>query len=160
MKTLKIAGVLGCGMALLLAGQVALAEEAGKSEPKGKPGQRFAGMDKNGDGGISLEELIDARVVHITEWFHRADADGDGSLSPQEMRRAHHRQRQMMRPPRGGEGEGDGPGDEMDDDQGGDDKRGPMSRKDRMQRSGPAEGRGHARRPPPPPVDDDDDDQD
>ncbi len=42
-------------------------------------GMTFAVMDKNGDGGITRDELADTEMLH--QHFSAADNDGDGKLS-------------------------------------------------------------------------------
>lgn len=46
-------------------------------------GMTFAVMDKNGDGGVSLDELADTEMLH--EHFSVADSDSDGKLSTAEV---------------------------------------------------------------------------
>jgi len=43
----------------------------------------FADMDKNADGGISMDELTAGDMLHQT--FTATDTDGDGKLSPAEV---------------------------------------------------------------------------
>lgn len=43
----------------------------------------FAQMDKNGDGGVTHDELSDADMLH--QHFSVADADGDNKLSEAEI---------------------------------------------------------------------------
>lgn len=43
----------------------------------------FADMDKNADGGISMDELMAGDMLHQT--FTATDTDGDGKLSPAEV---------------------------------------------------------------------------
>jgi hypothetical protein len=46
-------------------------------------GLAFAAMDKNGDGGISKDELADTEMLY--QHFSAADTDGNGKLSSQEV---------------------------------------------------------------------------
>jgi len=46
-------------------------------------GLAFAAMDKNGDGGISKDELSDTEMLY--QHFSAADTDGNGKLSSQEV---------------------------------------------------------------------------
>jgi hypothetical protein len=46
-------------------------------------GLSFAAMDKNGDGGISKDELADTEMLY--QHFSAADTDGDGKLSSAEV---------------------------------------------------------------------------
>ncbi|MHB8912849.1 MAG: EF-hand domain-containing protein [Lysobacter sp.] len=46
-------------------------------------GMTFAAMDKNGDGGIALDELASTEMLH--EHFSAADGDSDGKLSQAEV---------------------------------------------------------------------------
>ncbi|WP_159015640.1 EF-hand domain-containing protein [Cognatiluteimonas profundi] len=46
-------------------------------------GLAFAAMDKNGDGGISKDELADTEMLY--QHFSAADTDGDGKLSSAEV---------------------------------------------------------------------------
>lgn len=46
-------------------------------------GLAFAAMDKNGDGGISKDELADTEMLY--QHFSAADTDGDGKLSAAEV---------------------------------------------------------------------------
>lgn len=46
-------------------------------------GMTFAAMDKNGDGGITHDELADTEMLHVH--FSAADTDGDGKLSSAEV---------------------------------------------------------------------------
>ncbi len=43
----------------------------------------FADMDKNHDGGVTHEEMMDTDMLH--QHFSVADADGDGKLSEAEI---------------------------------------------------------------------------
>jgi len=45
----------------------------------------FKMADENNDGQISQQEAIDAGNLVVGGWFFRADADGNGSVSKQEM---------------------------------------------------------------------------
>jgi len=51
---------------------------------------RFAGIDADSDGKVSRAELIGARdaraAARADRMIERADSDGDGALSPEEMR--------------------------------------------------------------------------
>jgi len=46
-------------------------------------GLAFAAMDKNGDGGISKDELSDTEMLY--QHFSAADTDGNGKLSSAEV---------------------------------------------------------------------------
>ncbi len=46
-------------------------------------GLSFAAMDKNGDGGISQDELADTEMLY--QHFAEADTNGDGKLSSDEV---------------------------------------------------------------------------
>jgi hypothetical protein len=46
-------------------------------------GMSFADMDKNKDGGITLDELADTEMLH--QHFSEADTNGDGKLSQAEV---------------------------------------------------------------------------
>jgi hypothetical protein len=46
-------------------------------------GLSFAAMDKNGDGGISKDELAETEMLY--QHFSAADTDGDGKLSAAEV---------------------------------------------------------------------------
>lgn len=46
-------------------------------------GLAFAAMDKNGDGGISKDELSDTEMLY--QHFSAADTDGNGKLSSEEV---------------------------------------------------------------------------
>lgn len=43
-------------------------------------------MDTNGDGAVSLEEFQAARAQVAAERFAKLDVDGDGLLTPEELR--------------------------------------------------------------------------
>lgn len=51
--------------------------------PPTDSGMSFADMDKNKDGGITLDELADTEMLH--QHFSQADADADGKLSQEEV---------------------------------------------------------------------------
>ncbi len=53
----------------------------------------FDSIDKDGDGGVSLQELNAIRSSVTQESFARMDADGDGLLSKDELRAAHSKHR-------------------------------------------------------------------
>ena len=46
-------------------------------------GMTFAAMDKNGDGGVIVDELAPTEMLH--QHFSVADADGDGKLTSAEI---------------------------------------------------------------------------
>ena len=55
-------------------------------EPAASPvdsGMTFAVMDKNGDGGVTLDELATTEMLH--QHFSVADTDGDGKLTSAEI---------------------------------------------------------------------------
>lgn len=56
---------------------------AGAPKPVMTDGRSFAQMDKNGDDGISHDELSDNEMLY--RHFDEADADGDGKLSSAEV---------------------------------------------------------------------------
>lgn len=56
------------------------ADPAAMSTDAGTP---FAVMDRNGDGGIGMDELDPTSMLH--EHFSAADADGNGMLSEDEV---------------------------------------------------------------------------
>ena len=51
--------------------------------PMGTAELSFAEMDKNGDGGVTHDEMSDADMLH--QHFSVADADGDNKLSEAEI---------------------------------------------------------------------------
>lgn len=56
----------------------------------------FADMDKNSDGGVSMDELAETDMLH--QHFSVADADGNGMLSDAEISK--HRSDMAMDTPR------------------------------------------------------------
>lgn len=46
-------------------------------------------IDTNGDDKISVEEMVEFRTKHLTESVKKADADGDGFLTKEEIRKSH-----------------------------------------------------------------------
>ena len=58
----------------------AMAEKGGGKPPKGEA--RFAEMDINGDGFITLDEV----EIRATEHFTEIDQNGDGRVSPDEAK--------------------------------------------------------------------------
>ena len=71
-----------------------------RDEAKRSIGARlFENMDKDGDGGVSLQEMQAVRSSMTQEKFSRMDSDGNGLLSKEEMRAGHGKHR----------GRGDGP---------------------------------------------------
>lgn len=53
----------------------------------------FQNMDKDGDGGVSLQEINSVRSSVTQEKFGQMDADGNGLLSMDELRSAHRKHR-------------------------------------------------------------------
>ncbi|MDZ4861709.1 MAG: EF-hand domain-containing protein [Candidatus Hydrogenedentes bacterium] len=85
-KLLMAAG----GAALLIFANSALAEDTpkpGKQKPaEGMPRATFEQLDANADGKLVLDE-IKAKIPNFSEArFKARDMDGDGSISPQEMK--------------------------------------------------------------------------
>lgn len=74
-----------------------MAEAQARIEARAK--DRVAAQDANGDGKLSVEELIAPRIG--TRLFERADADGDGAVSEAELQAMHERMG-AMRGQRGG----------------------------------------------------------
>lgn len=68
----------GLAALTLAAGGAALAQQAPQDPP------RHARGDKDGDGRISRAEFVDGRVARLTA----ADANRDGTVTPEEMRAA------------------------------------------------------------------------
>lgn len=59
-------------------------------------GQRFAALDTDGSGGVSLEEMQAGKNKRVAEQFARMDTDGNGEISLEEHqaradKRHHHR---------------------------------------------------------------------
>jgi len=77
----RIAVLLGC-LALVPAGVLAADEPAAAA-----PGERWAALDTDGDGAVSLAEA-EAGAPGFAKNFSRFDADGDGRVTRDEMRNA------------------------------------------------------------------------
>ncbi|HXV39823.1 MAG TPA: EF-hand domain-containing protein [Steroidobacteraceae bacterium] len=74
---------IGTGAVALLAA-IPLAAQAHPQKPR---------LDTNGDGSVDLAEMQAAKADFTVEQFNKADANGDGLLSRDELRQAHHRAR-------------------------------------------------------------------
>lgn len=79
--------ILLTALTLTLGSSLAAADDAGSGRPK---------IDTNGDGSVDLTELQAVRPNATVEQFNRADKDGNGLLSREELRAAG---RDMRRPP-------------------------------------------------------------
>ncbi len=66
-------------------------------------GERFASLDKDGSGGVSLAEFEAAKTAKLSEQFARMDTNGDGEISMEEhearanKRHAHRKGRRAER---------------------------------------------------------------
>lgn len=65
--------------------EAATGEDLPSPDEAPTPAERFAAIDANSDGFVSLEELTAEITARATENFHRADTDGDGFLSQDEF---------------------------------------------------------------------------
>ena len=92
-KPKKISLLLGVGLATAV---VAVASAAPGGDPRG--------LDSDGDGLITAEELA-ARNAALIE---AADADGDGAISKEEMKSHREKKRAEMRAKRNPDKNGDG----------------------------------------------------
>ena len=55
--------------------------------------ERMQSIDSNGDGTISYAEAASADAKRLIENFDTIDADGDGALTPEELREHHQKMR-------------------------------------------------------------------
>lgn len=69
--------------ALIVTAAPAFAEDGPPHE--GKKHDRFKEADKNTDGFLTKEEMLDAHKARIDKMFEKADLDKDGKLSKDEM---------------------------------------------------------------------------
>jgi len=53
----------------------------------------LAKADKDGDGFLTKDEMLEAHKVRLDDMFAKADKDGDSKLSRDEMRAAHQEMR-------------------------------------------------------------------
>ncbi len=58
---------------------------ARQAEMQKRGAERFAKADKNGDGLLTKEEMLDAHKERLDEMFAETDTDKDGKLSREEL---------------------------------------------------------------------------
>lgn len=97
----KLLGIM-LGIVVAAAMSVYAAEGGAKGKGKGEakgghgaPGAAFAKMDSNGDGSLSLDELVasrskagaldDQKKAAVEKQFKAMDADSDGKVTKEEM---------------------------------------------------------------------------
>lgn len=71
-----------------------------RHRPERNPEQLVERLDKDGSGGLSLQELEGKRFSPDSQAFYAADSDGSGELSSaelQEMMKAHHAERRAQK---------------------------------------------------------------
>ena len=69
--------------ALIVTAAPAFAEDGPLHD--GKKHDRFKEADKNTDGFLTKEEMLDAHKARIDKMFEKTDLDKDGKLSKEEM---------------------------------------------------------------------------
>ena len=84
--TLVATGVIGLG-AIGASVIPAMAKHHGEHHGKnyGDKQAKFAEMDTNGDGAVSLDELTTNATARIQEKFTKMDANGDGQITEDEL---------------------------------------------------------------------------
>lgn len=83
-------------VAALLAGP-ALAGDSPKSDAPADGPRGIMRADTNGDGKVSKEEAAALHDKVQGDWFAKTDTDGDGFLTPEEIRNARATRRDHMR---------------------------------------------------------------
>lgn len=68
--------------ALILTAAPAFAEDGPK---EGKKHDRFKEADKNTDGFLTKDEMLEAHKARLDKMFEKTDLDKDGKLSQEEM---------------------------------------------------------------------------
>ncbi|MDG1668519.1 MAG: hypothetical protein P8M62_04015 [Opitutae bacterium] len=92
LNTLLIPVVTACLIPLLVQakGQSINGEGEQRQRPTAEErGERFANADTDGDEQLSLEEIEIAGATRLAKHFDRIDADGDGLLTKDELKKAH-----------------------------------------------------------------------
>ncbi len=84
--------ILACFMMALFVASVGMPSLADAEEMR--KGGRFAKMDTNSDGKIDLNEFKAKSNERIEAAFKAADANGDGGISPEELRDARKNRKQ------------------------------------------------------------------
>lgn len=72
-----------------------IAERQAEMQKRGA--ERFAKADKDGDGFLTKEEMLEEHKVRLDEMFEKTDTDKDGKLSPEEMRQGMQQMREKFR---------------------------------------------------------------
>ncbi len=80
--TLVATGVIGLGA---IGATVIPAMAKHHGENYGDKQAKFAEMDTNGDGAVSLDELTTAATAKIQERFTKMDTNGDGQVTEDEL---------------------------------------------------------------------------
>ena len=80
--TLVATGVIGLGA---IGATVIPAMAKHHGENYGDKQAKFAEMDTNGDGAVSLDELTTNATAKIQERFTKMDANGDGQITEEEL---------------------------------------------------------------------------
>lgn len=88
MKSFPIISILLTAALLPLLASAGPGQGPGKRGPDG-PGRGLEQADLNNDGVITADEFEEAGRQRRQEMFQRVDADGDGALTREELRRHH-----------------------------------------------------------------------
>ena len=80
--TLVATGVIGLGA---IGATVIPAMAKHHGENYGDKQAKFAEMDTNGDGGVSLDELTANATAKVQRMFDKMDANGDGQITEEEL---------------------------------------------------------------------------
>lgn len=102
---------------MVLAMPAALADHHGDGDMGDKAhheGGMFAKKDTNGDGVISKQEFLDAKMKWAEEKFNKMDADGNGEISMEESKAAHAKMKDKWKERKGDHGMGMDHGDAAD----------------------------------------------
>ena len=92
LNTLLISAVAACLIPSLVHAQGQSINNEGKQRQRAtaeERGERFANTDTDGNEQLSLEEIKIAGATRLALHFNRIDANGDGLLTKDELKKAH-----------------------------------------------------------------------